>query len=455
MPQTSQSQIQQPKRGSPQHRPQLQIPNSPLARTEPASPQFPKATVSDRPQPLRQYPTAPNSPVRPNSARNSHARTNSTNSLDTNSIRSRKTPPVTVEDLELARKRATTLPQDNAVQLAYARTLIQASECNLASQYSDPVTVSNEIVPEATSLKTREVWQSLAAKIVKRLATRAVFPDAMFVYGTLCSSGSCGLATDNAKAFELYEKAARLDHPEACYRVAVCFEFAVGTTRNFERAVHYYEQAAKLGNAGSMYKLAMISLRGALGQPRDFKTGFLWLQKAAQRADEKNPHALHELGLLYEHSQLSSYTSGDPVPLNTGQAAACFRSAATQGYAPAQLRLARAYEYGELQLAINPAESYFWYLQAAQQDDSDAQLGLAGWYWTGSPSLRKNDSEAFMWAERAATAGNVRALFCLGYFYESGVGVRPDLEKARLWYTRAAQRKHAKAAQRLLDPVFA
>lgn len=359
------------------------------------------------------------------------------------------------EKFEATRKRATTQSHDPTVQLEYAKALMEASE-TLTSWFSDPVTYSPTRILNPTVIsKNRDVWQSLALKIIKKLATRTMYPEAIFSYASLYSSGSCGLDTDNAKAFELYEKAAKLDNSNACYRVAVCLEFGVGVNKSIDKATQWYERAANLGNTSSMYKLGMLALQGALNQPRDFRSGFSWLQKAASQADAKNPHALHEIALLYEHSPLGSYATGDPLPLNYEAAFQNFLQAAKLNYAPAQTRLAKAYEFGDLQLQINPSESIYWYSQAAKLGDTEAQLGLAGWYWTGSPSLRRNDTEAFVWAERAATKGNIRAQFCLGYFYEIGVGVHRDLEKAKLWYTRAAQRKHSKAEQRLKSFVFA
>lgn len=422
---------------TPRHSPQASVADSPHAAARAQLRLMPSSASIDRPQPRRQYPSAPNSPARRGTVRTSG-----------------ETRAASVDAFEAARRRATTQAHDPAAQLEYARALVQAAD-RLAQAYADPVTPAKGEVLAATAARNREVWQQLALKITKKLATRTMYPEGIYYLGCLHSSGTCGLDTDNAKAFELYERAARLEHADACYRVAVCLEFGVGATKNLDRAVASYEQAAALGSVSSMYKLGMLALQGAHGRAREFKRGLQWLQQAAARADERNPHALHELGLLSEHAAASTYSPGDPIPLDCGQAVACFVSAARLGYAPAQLRLARAYEYGELQLPISPADSVQYYLQAAEQNDTDAQLGLAGWYWTGAPALRKNDSEAFMWAERAATGGNVRAQFCIGYFYEHGVGVRRDLEQAKQWYTRAAQRKHARAAQRLLDPVFA
>jgi len=44
-----------------------------------------------------------------------------------------------------------------------------------------------------------------------------------------------------------------------------------------------------------MYKLGMIQLKGLLGQTKNPRDAINWLKRAADQADENNPHALHQL----------------------------------------------------------------------------------------------------------------------------------------------------------------
>ena len=56
--------------------------------------------------------------------------------------------------------------------------------------------------------------------------------------------------------------------------------------------------------------------------------------------------------------------------------------------------------------------------------------------------------KAFYWTERAATHGDWDGQYNLGSFYEDGVGVAQDLEKAKYWYKAAAQQGHDLAIQK-------
>lgn len=357
-------------------------------------------------------------------------------------------PELTVDQFETVRRQASAQPHDPRTQLELAKHLCEASEC-LASKYTDPFHPSTLEVDQRQQARNREAWTTQALKIAKRLATKVHYAEALFFLGSVYSSGKHGVEVDYIKALDYYQKASRLEHPEACYRVAVCEEFGVGTRSNPEKAVSWYKKAAVLGSAASMYKLGMLSMLGNLDQPRDFGTGLSWLQRAADKADAKNPHAVHELALIYEHSPLGTYTNGDNIPYNAAKSLEYYYHAAKLGYAPSQARLGRAFEFGELGCSIESSWSISWYSQAAQQGDTDAELAMAGWYWTGAPNFRKSDVEAYLWAERAASKGNARAMYAIGYFCELGIGIKRDPQRSTKWYTLAAERKNPRAIHKL------
>lgn len=107
---------------------------------------------------------------------------------------------------------------------------------------------------------------------------------------------------DHEKAFGLYLQASKQNHPDATYRVAVCYEVGAGTKKDANKAILYYRRAYLLGNGTAMYKLAMILLHGDLGVTPNPKEGISLLKKAINTGGDAAPHALYELGLLYEGS---------------------------------------------------------------------------------------------------------------------------------------------------------
>lgn len=298
--------------------------------------------------------------------------------------------------------------------------------------------------------KSRERYANDAHKILKKLS-QAQNAEAMFFMADCLGRGIFGQEPDNKEAFTLYQSAAKLGNGAAAYRTAVCCEIGNeeggGTRKDPLKAIQWYKRAAMLGDTPAMYKVGMILLKGLLGQQKNPREAVGWLKRAAERADVENPHALHELGLLYESAQ-----PNDAIVRDEGYAFSLFNQAADLGYKFSQFRLGAAYEYGLMGCPIDPRSSIMWYSKAATQEEHQSELALSGWYLTGSEGvLAQSDTEAYLWARKAALAGLAKAEYAMGYFTEVGIGVPANLEDAKRWYWRAAAQDFPKARERLED----
>ena len=336
--------------------------------------------------------------------------------------------PVTSYDLNLLQQTVKSNPQDYKSGLLLAKKLVEASSV-LASE--------NGRADAKTTQKNREKYIFDAHKLLKRLV-HAGYPDAMFYLADCHGSGSLGLERDPKEAFNLYQSAAKAGHAPSAYRVAVCCELGAeeggGTRRDPMKAIQWYKRAASLGDTPAMYKLGMILLKGLLGQPKNPREALSWLKRAAERANAQNPHALHELGLLYETAQ-----PNDSIVRDERYALELFTRAAEYGYKYSQFRLGTAYEHGLLTCPIDPKQSISWYSRAAAQGEHQAELALSGWYLTGSGGLLpQSDTEAYLWARKSAQSGYAKAEYAMGYFNEVGIGAPANLEEAKRWYWRAA-----------------
>ena len=127
-----------------------------------------------------------------------------------------------------------------------------------------------------------------------------------------------------------------------------------------------------------MYKLGVILLKGLLGQTKSVGEAETWLKRAAECASREHPHALHELGLLYEPDNADPAVRAKIIP-DAGYARELFVKAAKLGYRLAQFRVGQAYEYGALGLPIDARSSIAWYSKAAAQGEHAAELALSGW----------------------------------------------------------------------------
>ncbi|KAF2453408.1 hypothetical protein BDY21DRAFT_327563 [Lineolata rhizophorae] len=355
--------------------------------------------------------------------------------------RRRDSQPVTQAELESLRQAVKANKEDHKLGLRLVKKLVEASVVLADDGGRADVRTRN---------KNRERFVFEAHKVLKKLVAGG-FPEAMFYMADCHGQGQLGLEVDQKEAFSLYQSAAKLGHAPSAYRTAVCCEMGAeeggGTRRDPLKAVQWYKRAAALGDTPAMYKMGMILLKGLLGQQQNVGEALIWLKRAAERADEDNPHALHELALLYE-----APTNGDKIIRDEGYALALFGRAADLGYKFSQFRLAQAFEYGLLGCRMDARTSIAWYARAARQEEHQSELALSGWYLTGCQGiLEQSDTEAYLWARKAACAEPPlpKAMFAMGYFTEVGIGCPRSLEEAKRWYGRAAAYKFPKAQERL------
>ncbi|KAI8627821.1 hypothetical protein F5Y19DRAFT_156174 [Xylariaceae sp. FL1651] len=348
-------------------------------------------------------------------------------------------PPVTIEELERLRAIIKNDPNDQPSALSLAKKLIEAADVLVPR------------LPDAKArARSRERYIMDSHKILKKLVS-AQNSDAMFFLADCMGRGTLGHEPDQKEAFTLYQSAAKLGHAAAAYRTAVCCEIGNddggGTRKDPLKAIQWYKRAATLGDTPAMYKVGMILLKGLLGQPKNPREAIGWLKRAAERADAENPHALHELGLLYESAQ-----PNDVILRDEAYALQLFEQAAQLGYKFSQFRMGCVYEFGLMGCVIDPRLSIMWYSRAATQEEHQSELALSGWYLTGSEGvLQQSDTEAYLWARKAALAGLAKAEYAMGYFTEVGIGVPANLEDAKRWYWRAAAQDFPKARERLED----
>jgi TPR repeat protein len=376
-----------------------------------------QAIPSARPPPVRQY--------------NSEPSRESYESQQSEVKRQSEVPhPVTHDELNRLRNTLRATPSDNVTGLLLAKKLVEA-----ASVLSD----ENGTADTRTRNKNREKYILEGHKTIKKLVANG-YTDAMFYLADCYGQGLLGLQVDTKEAFTLYQSAAKGGHAASAYRTAVCCEMGHeeggGTKRDPLKAVQWYRRAAALGDTPALYKMGMVLLKGLLGQQKNFGEAINMLKRAAERADRDNPHALHELGLIYE-----SQTGNDRIIVDEAYALQLFHQAADLNYKFSQFRLGQAYEYGLLGCQIDARTSIAWYTRAAAQEEHQSELALSGWYLTGTSGiLEQSDTEAYLWARKAACAEPPlpKALFAMGYFTEVGIGCPRSLDEAKRWYGRAA-----------------
>lgn len=328
-------------------------------------------------------------------------------------------------------------------------------------------------------LKNQKIILEHALKVLTKLMTLKYSP-ALYFMGTLYSHQpyldikNKGIVSRNdTKALDYYTKAAKLKHPNACYRSGISYEYQRGTDPSLtkemclQKAMYYYERGAdKCHDVSCMYKLGMFYLQG-IATPHDPKNAIEWFLRASNedpqykiKKEDISPQALYELGKIYEFDSLSNelreLLQRSGITRSSEKALYYYHRCATKcSYPLAQWRLGHCYEFGELSLPIIASKSIAWYAKAARakpKGNPMAMMALSGWYLTGATGvLQPNDQEAFSWALKScqSTEGKfARAEYALAFFYERGIGCTKDPSKALEHYKCAAQMGHPKAQDR-------
>jgi TPR repeat protein len=152
-------------------------------------------------------------------------------------------------------------------------------------------------------------------------------------------------------------------------------------------------------------------------------------------ADQGEPHAQYNVGLLYAR--------GQGMPTDFAKAADYYRKAADQGIVEAEYNLGVLYSNGQ-GVKKDDTEAGKWFLKAANQGDAHAAESLGNVYQEG-PGAFQNFGEAEKWYRKAAENGVASAEFNLGVMYDIGQGVKEDFGEAFKWYQKAADQGYSSA----------
>ncbi len=243
----------------------------------------------------------------------------------------------------------------------------------------------------------------------------------------------------NREGLRLIQQSADAGSAEGAHRLALVFaQGDGGTPRSDARAVELFTRAAEKGHRRAQLNLGTLYLRGQ-GVPRDLVQARAWLEKAAVDGD---PFALYVLGRAMDESM-------GPVGADPVRAANLYRQAAEKGHPLAALRYGLALAEGA-GIKRDVVAAQRWLIHAQRSGVPEAALALGDMAARTPASRDKAMNEkalqsAITWLTVAAQAGVPSAQFKLANAYYAGAGVTRDLTQAQLWYGRAAQQGQTEA----------
>jgi len=285
-------------------------------------------------------------------------------------------------------------------------------------------------------------------RILKRLADKYNSSAAQYLLGDALSCGIGPQPEDLGASLCMFLMAAKGHHIEAVYRVAVCYEYGLGTRRDYAKAVQFLRHAAIGGHPGAALRLGRAILKNELGltshDSSKEREGVKWYHRSCDNASFQYPAGPYELALLHETHKYSHILFSDATTTIS-----LLTISAELDYPPAHHRLGECYEHG-IYCPADPAKSIHHYTIAASDFSySPSMLALCAWYMAGaSDILEPNANEAYAWAKSAAEGSYPKAEYTVGYFCEMGIGVQKNVVEANLWYERAAAHGDERARHR-------
>ena len=291
------------------------------------------------------------------------------------------------------------------------------------AQSTDAADVPSVLRPAVTAYRSGDLASAEAG--LRPLATGN--PDARAWLGAVLIDR--GQARDGLRAIQ---GAADAGSIEGFHRLGLVHALGLaGQARNEAKAVELFEKAANAGNQRAQVNLGILYLRGQ-GVPRDLVTARAWLEKAAAGGE---PQAMYTLGRALDES--SDQVPGDPV-----RAADLYRRAAEKGHALAGLRYGLALTEG-FGVKRDVPTGQRWLVQAQENGLPEAALALGDQIARTPASRDKAANErtvqtAVSWYDVAAKGGVPSAQFKLANAYFAGVGIGRDPAQAEYWYGRAA-----------------
>ncbi|MBA2655685.1 MAG: sel1 repeat family protein [Tatlockia sp.] len=236
---------------------------------------------------------------------------------------------------------------------------------------------------------------------------------------------------------ELYGQAI-LGNSSAQFEIGQLYQYGIGVVKSPQQAITYYQLAAAQLDIRAEYNLGVMYLEGQT-TPIDYKQGMNWMIDAAFKG---NRFAQYALANIYEKG-FTDPAGAVVVQPDVQQALAMYHLASSNGYGPAQYRLAdylvkqkqSGFSVAAKENRTNLIRSL--YQGAASQGIAEAQLPLAYYNALDSADPEKQRL-AFKVAKEEADKGSSEAALLLAMMYERGISVATNQVEALYWYQKAS-----------------
>ncbi len=247
-----------------------------------------------------------------------------------------------------------------------------------------------------------------------------------------------GYRKNKKKAFKMLQDAKEAQDVFAFHRLGVFYLKGIGCRKDESKAKALFERSAKSNVARGMYHLGWLYLN-AKKIKRDYKNGFFYLDKAAEKADLE---AINYLINLYHNSH--PYLKKKSVLYLQEMEFYYTELLAKTMNEEALMKVAFAYYEGNEFTKINYEKAIGYFSDLVKLDNTLGYLGL-GLSYLYAKGVEEDFVKAKEYLEIAQTRGNHKAMNALGEIYRLGYGVEINYQRAKDYYFEAAKNNETDA----------
>ncbi len=248
---------------------------------------------------------------------------------------------------------------------------------------------------------------------------------------------------DYYKAFSLFQDAAQEDESGfSYYNIGFCYEHGHGIEQNTDLAFENYRMSADKGDVNGRLKLATFYYLG-IGAEKNYTKAFDLYRDIAH--GERNGIAFYAMGICYLH--------GNGVDQNYQNAFESFKLSSEIGSDIGKIGLATCY-YNGIGIEKNYDEAFRLYNESLQNDRTGRAFRAIGIYYDMGIGVEKDVQKAFDYFRIAAARGDIGGKLKLAAYYYDGFGVAQDYKKAIELFTDIAQDDESGQAFRMLGSCY-
>ena len=236
--------------------------------------------------------------------------------------------------------------------------------------------------------------------------------------GTAYRTGD-GVARDDFRAAELYERACEGGYAEGCARLGLLYVAGEGVHEDHSRAAELFERACEGGHATSCLMLATMYYAGK-GVSEDRARAADLIARAERACESGDAESCHELATAYSNGIIGSE---DRV-----RATELYQRACAGGYAAGCVGLGGAYRDG-VGVGQDQARAVELFQKACDMGSNTGCVYLGGAYFDGDFGVGQDQVRAAVLFERACDGRNSYGCLLLGLMYLQGNGVSKDVAR--------------------------